>query len=303
MARPLVSVILPAYNRLEFLRAAVESVRAQTMRDWELIVADDGSDDATRRYLSQSDDARMRVLFLEHSGNPSRVRNAAIAAATGGFLAFIDSDDLWVPAKLERQLTAMSRTPSRRWSYSQVRRIDAGGADASSEGVATWRAFEGDVVEALLRIEALVATPSVVAERALVLAAGAFDEQQHFGEDYDLWLRLALLSGVTAIAEPLACVRVHDDNYSQNRIGAYLGWIQLYERYGAHLTDPARVRICRERAAESALAVAGLYARAGEPRQSLEALRASASPGWRRLRWWPRAARTFFRAMLTRPRD
>jgi glycosyltransferase involved in cell wall biosynthesis len=298
MARPLVSVILPAYDRLELLRASVESVRAQTLRDWELVIADDGSAAATREYLGKLADARMRVLYLEHSGNPARVRNAAIAAARGGFLAFIDSDDLWVPAKLERQLAVMARTPARRWSYSQIRRIDATGADAGTAGVAAWRAFEGDVVEPLLRIEALVATPSVVAERALVLAAGGFDEQQRFAEDYDLWLRLALLSEVTAVAEPLACVRVHGDNYSRDRIGAHLGWFQLYERYGAHLADRARVRICRERAAESALALAALYARAGERRDALAALRISASPGSRRLRWWPRAARVLARALL-----
>jgi glycosyltransferase involved in cell wall biosynthesis len=300
MARPLVSVILPAFDRLAHLRAAIDSVRAQTLRDWELIVADDGSGEQTRAYLRQLGDARMRVLYLAHSGNPSRVRNAAIGGAAGRFLAFIDSDDLWSPAKLERQLAIMARTPARRWSYSQVSRIDDRGNEASSKGIATWRAFEGDIVEPLLRIDALVATPAVVAERALVLTAGVFDEQQRFGEDYDLWLRLALLSEVTAVAEPLASVRVHADNYSQDRTGAYLGWVQLYERYAAHLTDPRRVRICRERSSESALALAAIYGRAGEARLALDALVFSARRGWRYSRWWPRAARALAGALLPR---
>ena len=292
MAQPLVSVILPAYNRLAYLRAAIESVRAQTLTDWELIIADDGSDAPTRAYLSLPGDARIRVLFLAHSGNPSRARNAAIAAATGRFIAFIDSDDLWVPEKLERQLAAMGRPPARRWSYSAVRRIDAEGNPANSVGIAPWRAFEGDIVEPLLRIEALIATPSfVVAERALVLAAGAFDEQQRFGEDYDLWLRLALLCDVRVIDEPLACVRVHGDNYSQDRIGAYRGWVQLYEKYGAHLTDPVRVQICRERASECALTLAALHGRARQWQLALDALRYSMRHGWRHARWWPRALR------------
>jgi glycosyltransferase involved in cell wall biosynthesis len=300
MVRPRVSVILPAYNRLAYLRMAIDSVRAQTLAGWELIVADDGSDAETRAYLAQLDEARMRVLFLEHSGNPARVRNAAIGKATGDFLAFIDSDDLWTPAKLERQLAAMSRTPARRWSYSQVRRIDGSGNEASADGVATWRAFEGDIVEPLLRIDALLATPAVVAERALVLAAGAFDEHQRFCEDYDLWLRLALLSEVTAVAEPLACVRVHADNYSRDRAGAYLGWVQLYERYAAHLADPERVRICRERGSECALALAAAYGRAGKPRLAMDALAYSARQGWRHPRWWPRAAWALAAALLPR---
>src|SRR5688572_29266705 len=88
MAPPLVSAILPAYNRLAHLRAAVESIRNQTLRDWEAVIADDGSDAGTREYLAGISDSRVRVLLLEHSGSPSVVRNAAIAVARGKFLAF-----------------------------------------------------------------------------------------------------------------------------------------------------------------------------------------------------------------------
>src|SRR6188472_4452458 len=134
MAYPLASVILPAYNRLTHLRTAIASVRAQTLTDWELIIADDGSDGETRAFLRELSEKRIRVLSLEHSGNPSVVRNAAIRAASGKFLAFLDSDDLWLPHKLERQLVLMRATPARRWSYTQVRRIDDEGNDAASVG-------------------------------------------------------------------------------------------------------------------------------------------------------------------------
>src|SRR2546421_610268 len=101
-----VSVILPTYDRLPLLREAVESVRAQTWADWELVVIDDGSTDGTAEYLTElaSVDPRVRVLRRPHRGNPARLRNEAVAASTGEYVAFQDSDDVWEPEKLARQL-------------------------------------------------------------------------------------------------------------------------------------------------------------------------------------------------------
>src|SRR5687768_13275178 len=108
---PEVSVVLSTFNRLNYLRESVDSVCAQSFRDWELIIADDGSAEATTDFLSTLADPRIKVLLLQHSGNPATVRNAAIREARGRFVAFIDSDDLWLPLKLERQLAAMAVHP------------------------------------------------------------------------------------------------------------------------------------------------------------------------------------------------
>ncbi len=299
MSAPLVSVIVPAYDRLAHLRAAIESVRSQSCDRWELVVADDGSAEPTREYLaSLATDARIRVVWLAHTGNPSAVRNAAIRAASGEFLAFLDSDDLWLPRKLERQLAHFDAAPGHGWSYTQVQRIDAEGRAASSDGVRPWRAFEGNIIEPLLRVEALVAMPSVMARRELVLAAGGFDDAQRFCEDYDLWLRLAVRSPASALSEPLACVRVHADNYSQDRIGAYEGWMRLYAKHAAALVEPRLRRICRERHAQSALALASLQHRAGATRSALRTFGAAAATGWWRPSWWWRAARALAGAAL-----
>jgi glycosyltransferase involved in cell wall biosynthesis len=299
---PMASVIVPTHDRLEHLRVAVDCVRAQTLSDWELVIADDGSGTETRDYLlGLASDARIRVLLLPRSGNPSRARNAAIHAARGHHLAFLDSDDTWEPHKLERQLAIMRAAPARRWSYTQVRRIDDHGAEASSEGVRPWRAFEGAVVERLLRLEALVAMPSVIAERALVLEAGAFDEQQRYCEDYDLWLRLAVRSEVTAIAEPLACVRVHARNYSQDRAGVHASWVRLYRKHAALLRDPRQRALCRRRAAESALVLASAHAAAGRRVAALRALGSVAAHAWWRPAWWRRGARALWRRAARAP--
>ena len=92
---PAVSIIFPTYDRLRYLRPAIDSVLAQTFTDWELIIADDGSEEETRSYLRSLGDRRMRTLWLPHSGNPARVRNAALRMTTGALVAFLDSDDLW----------------------------------------------------------------------------------------------------------------------------------------------------------------------------------------------------------------
>src|ERR1700754_463468 len=92
MGFPAVSVVLPTYNRPDYLREAMASVFAQTLDDWELIVADDGSDEETKAYLRGIDDPRVTVLWLAHSGTPSMGRNAAIRQARGDYVAFLDSD-------------------------------------------------------------------------------------------------------------------------------------------------------------------------------------------------------------------
>ena len=99
--QPLVSIILPTFGRLEYLRQTVASVYRQTLRDWELIVADDGSDAETRAYLRTLEaDSRVRLLWLTHTGIPAIVRNSAARSAGGEYVAFLDSDDLWAPEKL-----------------------------------------------------------------------------------------------------------------------------------------------------------------------------------------------------------
>src|SRR5258708_7129899 len=112
----LVTVVIPTYNRLSLVRLAVASVMAQTYTDWELIVADDGSEDGTGEMIRSMADPRIRVLELPHTGNIAAVRNAGAGAGSGAWIAFLDSDDLWLPGKLEIQLSLLHQE-GKRWSY------------------------------------------------------------------------------------------------------------------------------------------------------------------------------------------
>src|ERR1700722_5103184 len=100
---PSVSIIMPTFNRMEFLPAAIQSVLAQSLADWELLIADDGSDEETRAYLKSLDDPRIKLLFRPHTGRPALISNGALRAARGHYVAFLDSDDVWLPGKLQAQ--------------------------------------------------------------------------------------------------------------------------------------------------------------------------------------------------------
>jgi glycosyltransferase involved in cell wall biosynthesis len=302
-AVPAVSVILPTYNRNRWLEIAVDSVLAQTFTDWELIVADDGSDETTKAYLRGLEPRpNVRVLWLTHSGNPSRVRNAALRGARGKYVAFLDSDDTWSPRKLEAQLAALQSAPACRWSYTSCDRIDADGDLLPSALQPTTPVRDGFIFEPLLAHEAWAAMPTVVAERTLVEEIGGFDEEQLYGEFHDLCLRLAMRSEVRALPGVFCSVRNHDDHYSANRVAALFAWMRLYERFCV-LAPTARGRACSARLrARAALDLAALLAAREDFRSVWRTLRAGQVLSWRHPGLWHRWALALLRPLAPRKR-
>jgi glycosyltransferase involved in cell wall biosynthesis len=220
---PLVSVILPTFNRLAFLRQAIESVYAQTLDDWELIIADDGSDDATRRYLQGLErDQSVKLLLLPHSGNPARVRNAALRIARGAYVAFIDSDDLWCPDKLESQAALLRRQTDCQWSYTAFTQIDSTNAVLPGDANRRWLPLEGGIFQSTCNGSASILTSSVFASRELLNQCGAFDERMRSGEDQDLWMRMALRSSVALLNRPMLLRRRHAEQFSDDWEPAYV---------------------------------------------------------------------------------
>jgi glycosyltransferase involved in cell wall biosynthesis len=277
----------------------VDSVLAQTLAGWELLIADDGSGAETRAYLLGLTDPRVRVLWLHHSGNPAVVRNAAIRLARGHHLAFLDSDDSWLPAKLERQLGALGARKECRWSYTPTERLDVDGRPVPDE--VPFVPHDGNIALALLRIDSYLATPTVVAERALVLEAGAFDEALRFGEDHDLWLRLALRSPVAVVNERLARVRLHRENHSHDRSGFYRGWLRFYAKAAAAVSDPEARAICVRKRIALSIGLANLEADRRAPREVLRALAGSWPEGRGDRRWWLGATKAALRTVVPAP--
>lgn len=279
-----VSVIVPTYNRLKFLKPAIESVLAQTYADWDMTIADDGSDEKTRTYLSSLRGPRTRVLQLSHTGNPSYVRNVAIGSATGQYLAFLDSDDVWAPTKLECQMEALEASPACGWCYCLEQMIDAAGAPWTRTRVRTYPPLDGWVFGALLRLELALSMPTIVARRDLIDRIGRFDESLRFGEWHDLCLRLALQSEVIAARRILCSVRSHDEHYSADRTGELRGWVQLYSKM-ARIAPSAELRsYCRRQAALACLRVASFRGRGKGRLARLASMLQALPDAWRVMR-------------------
>ena len=287
---PLVSVVLASFERPQFLVASIESVLAQSMSDFELIVADDGSGERTRALLRSFErDPRVRLLWLEHRGVPAAVRNAAIGVARGRYVAFQDSDDLWMPDKLERQLAAVSSTA--RWCYTACTHIDARGETIAPTGIQPWVAHPGDIRDAVACLRAHCALPTVLVERELLAQAGGFDERLALYEDHDLWLRLASRAQVAVVALPLVRVRRHTEHYSgrDELAAAECRAVFLDRARRLELSPPAAAELRRMRGLHAAH-LARLRARAGDGSVVRLCLRDSVADGWRYPRWWIDAA-------------
>lgn len=292
-----VSIIIPAFNRAQFLTLAVESVVHQTYPDWELIIADDGSDEETQRYLRGIASPSVRIVWLPHSGNPSLVRNAAAAAASGRYLAFLDSDDEWSPQKLERQLTALAERPRCRWSYTACRHIDESGRLIPKKSPPP-PAPEGWIFRQLLTLEIGIAMPTVIVERSLFEEVGGFDEQQLFGEFHDLCLRLALAGEVVVVREQLCAVRVHHQHYSSNRTANHAGWFRLYKKMAGMTDDPGLRAYCARKQADESLNLARAHAGKGEYRLAWTTWVHAVAFSWRYPHWWWAAVSGLIRSLI-----
>ncbi len=197
-----VSVIIPTYNRAGLVQEAVASVLAQTWRDFEVLVVDDGSTDGTFEALAPYA-SRLRLLRRESRGGVSAARNTGIAAAQGEWLAFLDSDDLWRPEKLARQLAYLAEHPDLLLCQTEETWVRRG---LRVNQPLTHRKVGGRIFFASLE-RCLVSPSAVILHRRLLEEHGGFDEDLPAAEDYDLWLRLAWRYEVGLLPEPLIIKR------------------------------------------------------------------------------------------------
>jgi glycosyltransferase involved in cell wall biosynthesis len=294
-----ISIVVPTHNVEQLLREALESVFHQTYTNWEVIVIDDGSTDKSREYLQRLHNNKVRVIFHDRCGIPARLRNAGVAAATGRYVAFLDSDDLWHPEKLAAQLEALTGAPGCRWSFTHFDRIDETGRMLPAVVSRRSVPHSGWILSELLGGDVIVAMPSVMAERSLLVEAGGFDESLAFCEDYDLWLRLATRSPAVELTASLARVRTHRTNYTRERgIEAHASFKRVFEKLLSDLTEEELRRLARYRYARSLISLAGLHRRAGRSWLALRALRESLRFRPAHRAWWEAFAKTLCRPFI-----
>jgi glycosyltransferase involved in cell wall biosynthesis len=298
---PLVSIVMPTCNRLQYLRAAIGSVFAQTVPDWELIIADDGSDKETRSYLqSLTESPRVRILLRPHCGVPAVVRNAGLAEASGAYVAFLDSDDEWMPQKLERQLTALRARPERRWSYTGYLLIDDAGTAKPRTAYQERARPQGSILAALLANDVDIWTPAVVVERKLLVHLGGFNPRLVLFEDYDLWLRLATQSDIDLVDEPLIGVRRHTEHFRpEGRNIMAQSRDQSLQAVQELVKGPRLRRLVGQERARSALDL--VRARAETDRAgAVGSVLRGGNGAWRYPAWWAGLPRTLLKLVLPR---
>lgn len=257
---PEVSVIIPTYNSAHFLPAAVDSVLAQTFRDFEVLVIDDGSTDETAKVMHRYGDPVRDIR--QANGGVAVARNRGIAMARGRFVAFLDADDHWHPNKLEHQLAALAGHRGRYQAcftaYHLVSR------NPVPLGVHRAQAI-GKTLNALLTRGNVVGTPStVLVERSLFQTAGAFDPKLSQCADWDMWVRLAKQTEFLYIDEPLVYYRQHEGNMSRNVSLLEKDSLRVLEKGFAMADLPDGLRASRRTAlARNYTVLAGSYFRAG----------------------------------------
>lgn len=240
MSNALVSVIVPTYNRAYCLEETIDSVLTQTYSDFEIIVIDDGSTDDTYKLFEgrYADDPRIKYFPQPNGGLPV-ARNAGMRRATGKYIAFCDSDDIWLPHKLAVQVACLEKFPEVGLVWTDLRAVDPDGKVLHERytrvGYKTWSFFSmeelfsksaklsaldptltvdgdvyiGDIFTAMI-VGAIINIPTVIVSRERVEQVGLFNESMRVGEDYDFDLRICC-------AGPVAFIDVVSVDY---RVGA-----------------------------------------------------------------------------------
>lgn len=242
---PLVSVVIPTYNRERLVVEAVESVLAQDFRDFEVIVVDDGSQDATQRVLEErygGRDARVRVIRQENKGLPG-ARNAGIRAAAGELVALLDSDDLYCAGFLRESADFLRDRQDLALVFADTEKFNSTGVTMPSffkgkriEGIPVERLeggrriFRSSIVADLVWGNFIPCSAVMVRARCFA-EAGLFNETFRFCEDVEMWTRLASRYTLGYLDKVLARVRVHDDNMTGER------WSDTYYKYRMLVTE------------------------------------------------------------------
>lgn len=184
MGQPLVSIILPTYNRQEMLVNAIKSILNQNYKNIELIIVNDSSTDNTREIVKKIKDERL-LYFEKKNGGPASARNFGIKKARGKYIAFCDDDDIFLPGKLKHQITFLEQNSHFAFCYTNGIIVQNG-----KHRKFLPRLTQNTLI-ALLFENSQILTPTVVVKTKVVKNIGGFDESIPFCEDYDLWLRVA----------------------------------------------------------------------------------------------------------------
>jgi len=233
---PLVTIVVPAYNCASYINETLQSVYQQTYRNWEIILVDDGSTDATRSALDPHM-SRVRYFYQKNHGTAA-ARNAGVRRARGDLIAFLDNDDLWLPEKLELQVQAMRDWPDAGLVFTDGKSFTRSGIRADSvisRRLDRWihqntttdpTVVKGSLLRELFFANEIASASSVMIRAQCLAQVGGFDETITVTDDFDLWLRIAQRYPIALIRSPLYMWRWREDSLSGPVHARHLRWTE-----------------------------------------------------------------------------
>lgn len=210
---PLVSVIIPSYNAENFIEQTINSVLKQTYQNFEILVIDDASKDGTKSIVEKLSLNQNRIKFfeVEHTGRPAVLRNLGIKKSRGKYIAFLDSDDIWLEHKLQEQIKLIEAKKNISFVYSVSKTFGDVNIFSEKYEILPLPFKAAHNKNELLKKGNPVTCSTVIAAKQLILQAGGFDESSDlaFVEDYDLWIKLSGFGPVGFIPKIHTLYRVH----------------------------------------------------------------------------------------------
>ena len=237
----LISVVIPNYNRENLIVEALESVKAQDYRPIELIVVDDGSTDnsvtVVKDWIKNNESKNFYGLLIEQENKGGNVaRNTGISYASAEYIAFLDSDDLWKPGKLSKQLDVLINEVSAGAVYCGLEHVEAQTAKLISTSNRTYA--QGNILSQILISDITAPTSCYMVKSKVFKKVGSFDEELQARQDWDMWIRIASKYNIFAIEENLVSYRHHTGERTasnpQKEINAYA---RIREKYKSLLLD------------------------------------------------------------------
>jgi glycosyltransferase involved in cell wall biosynthesis len=251
---PAVSVIIPAYNTAKYIAVTLQSVLSQTFTNFEIIVINDGSPDSNDFEIAIQPFVERIVYLKQENRGPGSARNLGIKQAQGQFVAFLDSDDVWLPNYLQKQMKLFEETPSLDMVYSDALLCALDGSPRKTY-METCPSSSPVTFESLVVEDSQVITSGTVARRRTIVDSGLFDESKALigSEDYDLWLRVAYHGGVIAFQRNVLLKHlVRPNSLSSDGVRILENIIKVLTKLERNLQlSPERIALLRNKLAET----------------------------------------------------
>jgi len=292
---PTISIIIPAYNAAKTIIDTVDSVRRQTINDWELIIVNDGSTDNTQEIVEAISEPRLKLITFTNGG-VAQARNRGIAEAQGKYVAFLDADDLWLPNKLERQLQALERTPEAIAAYSWTYFMDEQQDGYVYHSSPSYQ-YDRDVYPQLLQGDFIHSGSNILVRRQALAQAGGFEPNCNGCEDWDMWLRLAAIGNFVVVPQHQILYRRAVGSATSNAEQMYQQGIYVIDK--AYRAAPSHLQHIRSRTeANLHMYIATLYLQHGE--DSFKVKQAGQHLRWAIAKYYPILKQTYMLKLLVK---